>query len=460
MNFKQIMSIIILILSFCIAPEIFASNLKRYYVENVLDSDDKIIIEDLYGDRYLVEYGIGCLGMWREEWNYIYIDIGGSILDGIGDTIYINNFEDDCRVWDVDELSGNQSSVIGPASPTSPCTKSGFYFSADNVKYYDAQCILPYNPSWNLKTAEIYSQTCQNGGLLTEEQLVKIIIDMGNLSTSVMSEICKENQEYNKLMDDLINTAKEGFCRVYNQDDITFSKKLLEKKGLDKTWSYKLIGNLYLGRKNEELMDNYYDDKCTLKYDSNITNYITKYIKTECGRDTTIDELITWSKKLAENKNITNNSEFINYFDSQCNKEENTNELLLTQNIDKKLTTRLKGKILLQVENHGEAWYINPKDEKRHYMANGNEAYSIMRNLGVGITNIDLERIKTNTYFAKKHSGKIFLQVEAHGEAFYIDFKGNAHYLKDGIAAYNIMRDLGLGITNNDLNKIIEGKIN
>lgn len=124
-----------------------------------------------------------------------------------------------------------------------------------------------------------------------------------------------------------------------------------------------------------------------------------------------------------------------------------------------KLLDKLKGKILLQVESKGEAWYINPKTEEKYYMANGNEAFKIMRNFGVGIKNIDLEKIRINKIIAKKYSGKIFLQVEARGEAYYIDFNGTSHYLKDGAAAYEVMRSLGLGITNSDLNKIPEGKL-
>lgn len=124
------------------------------------------------------------------------------------------------------------------------------------------------------------------------------------------------------------------------------------------------------------------------------------------------------------------------------------------KNIDTGLSNRLKGKILLQVESHGEAWYINPKNAKRYYMANGNEAYNIMRDLGIGITNADLNKIKKDNKFAQKNSGKIFLQVESLGQAFYIDFNGTAHYLKDGEAAYNIMRELGLGIKTTDLDKI------
>ncbi|MDO8668490.1 MAG: hypothetical protein Q7K35_05390 [bacterium] len=119
------------------------------------------------------------------------------------------------------------------------------------------------------------------------------------------------------------------------------------------------------------------------------------------------------------------------------------------------LASRLKGKILLQVESKGEAWYVDPKTGEKNYMANGDEAYNIMRNLGVGITNKDLEKIQNNKNSAVKHSGKIFLQVESKGEAYYVDFSGNLHYLKNGLEAYGVMRNLGLGITNKDLDKII-----
>lgn len=118
------------------------------------------------------------------------------------------------------------------------------------------------------------------------------------------------------------------------------------------------------------------------------------------------------------------------------------------------LSNRLKGRILLQVEDRGQAWYVEPKSGERYYMADGNEAYDIMRNLGIGITNKDLDKFKASKSLAQKSSGKIFLQVQASGEAYYVDFNGNLHYLKDGLAAYEIMRSLGLGITNSNLDYI------
>jgi len=115
---------------------------------------------------------------------------------------------------------------------------------------------------------------------------------------------------------------------------------------------------------------------------------------------------------------------------------------------------RLRGRILLQVESRGEAYYVHPSTSERYYMANGDEAYNIMRSFGVGITNKDLNRLQDNKTEALKNKGKIFLQVESRGEAYYVDFSGNLHYLKNGSEAYSVMRNLGLGITNKDLDKI------
>jgi hypothetical protein len=66
---------------------------------------------------------------------------------------------------------------------------------------------------------------------------------------------------------------------------------------------------------------------------------------------------------------------------------------------DTALINRLKGRILLQVESHGESWYLNPKDGKRYYMKDGDAAYQIMRFLSLGITNANLALIPVNPKF-------------------------------------------------------------
>jgi SH3-like domain-containing protein len=123
-----------------------------------------------------------------------------------------------------------------------------------------------------------------------------------------------------------------------------------------------------------------------------------------------------------------------------------------------KTLSRTKGYILLQVESHGEAWYVDPVSGQRTYMKDGAAAFEIMRSFGLGINNANLDKLKKGDYsLINRLRGRIVLQVEAHGEAYYIHPRtGEAHYLANGAEAYRIMRELGLGITNNDLSAIAE----
>lgn len=117
------------------------------------------------------------------------------------------------------------------------------------------------------------------------------------------------------------------------------------------------------------------------------------------------------------------------------------------------LATKLKGKILLQVESNGEAWYVNPENEKRYYLGRPADAFQVMRELGLGISNKDFNSF--NGYVPSRLSGKILLKVEDSGKAYYAnpdDLK--MYYLGRPDDAFQIMRKLGLGITNNDLNTI------
>lgn len=117
------------------------------------------------------------------------------------------------------------------------------------------------------------------------------------------------------------------------------------------------------------------------------------------------------------------------------------------------LNERLKGKILLQVEGVGQAWYIDPATKKRAFLGRPADAFRIMRELGLGISEKDYNLF--NGYAPKKLSGKILLRVEANGEAYYVfpdDLK--MYYLGRPTDAFNIMREKGMGITNEDLNDV------
>lgn len=117
------------------------------------------------------------------------------------------------------------------------------------------------------------------------------------------------------------------------------------------------------------------------------------------------------------------------------------------------LAGRLKGKILLQVESKGEAWYVNPDNEKRYYLGRPADAFNVMRELGLGVSNKDFDL--WNNKAPNRLLGKILLKVEDSGKAYYVnpaDLK--MHFLGRPADAFRVMRELGLGIGDDNLSEI------
>ncbi len=209
----------------------------------------------------------------------------------------------------------------------------------------------------------------------------------------------------------------------------------------------------------------------------------------------------------------------VNIYLTTANLLKNNQQFSLVQPLgDIPLSKRLAGKILLQVERNGEAWYVDTDSQRRYYMKDGDIAYEMMRKFGLGISNANLakipiglderlinfdydgdllsdkieEAIGTDMYdddsdddgyndgeeiqngfdplstgtlsldqgLADKLRGHIVLQVESRGEAWYINpADGKRYYMKDGNSAYEIMRFLSLGITNENLEEIEIGSM-
>lgn len=117
------------------------------------------------------------------------------------------------------------------------------------------------------------------------------------------------------------------------------------------------------------------------------------------------------------------------------------------------LSERLSGRILLQVEAHGEAWYVNPVDQKRYFLGRADDAYRLMRELGLGISESDYN---ANKNYAKNNLlGRIVLRVHSRGQAYYVN-PLNRKFVSLGRPddAFKFMRELGLGISNQDLSRI------
>jgi len=115
--------------------------------------------------------------------------------------------------------------------------------------------------------------------------------------------------------------------------------------------------------------------------------------------------------------------------------------------------TRLSGRILIAVETNGETWYVNPINQQRYFLGQPLDALNIMQQLGLGISNQDFDSY--NGIAPARLSGLILLKVQSHGEAYYVNpVNLKMYYLGTPAAALNLMRSLSLGISNNDLNKM------
>jgi hypothetical protein len=124
---------------------------------------------------------------------------------------------------------------------------------------------------------------------------------------------------------------------------------------------------------------------------------------------------------------------------------------------DQSLAQRLSGLILLQVESHGEAWYVNPYNNKKYYLGRPADALNIMKNLGLGATH---DFIVSRAAYPDHVLGKILIDVDDYGKAYYIYPKDKKrYYLGRPDDAFAVMKQLGLGITNANLNKITVGFI-
>lgn len=130
------------------------------------------------------------------------------------------------------------------------------------------------------------------------------------------------------------------------------------------------------------------------------------------------------------------------------------------------LAAQLAGRILLQVERHGEAWYVHPVDGRRYFLGRPADALHVMSSLGLGISDDDLDDIPMDDSAAtgdrrlrERLAGRILLQVEDHGAAWYVDpLSLRRVALGRPADAFRLLQSRGLGASDASLARIPEGR--
>jgi len=148
----------------------------------------------------------------------------------------------------------------------------------------------------------------------------------------------------------------------------------------------------------------------------------------------------------------------------------------------------VRGRIILDVEMRGEAWYVDPATDERTYLGRPENAWRIMRDFGLGISDADLSGIvpapidpssignvdaqrayaqavgagatRVDRALAKRLAGRIVLQTEGRGEAWYVDpVDLRRYYLGRPEDAFAVMRARALGATHADVLRIPESGV-
>lgn len=127
---------------------------------------------------------------------------------------------------------------------------------------------------------------------------------------------------------------------------------------------------------------------------------------------------------------------------------------LLPLSVEAATPRHLYGRIVLEVERHGEAWYVHPQTGELSFLGRPSDALNLMRRVGLGITNENLFRIArpedttNDVAFARTLAGRILLQVEDRGEAWYVHPESlKRYYLGRPADALSLLRTQGLGVS-------------
>ncbi len=150
--------------------------------------------------------------------------------------------------------------------------------------------------------------------------------------------------------------------------------------------------------------------------------------------------------------------EFLSAVDNQASTEMSTPTATAAPTTG--LLGRVTGRLLLQVQQQGQIWYVDVPSQKR-YLVTKEQALPLFRALSLGISNNDLSKIfqcdgqvKPANDLSNRLSGRLLLAVEDLGRVWYVYPPQNCRYEVRTDNIMDLFRSLSLGITDGDLNAI------
>ena len=151
-----------------------------------------------------------------------------------------------------------------------------------------------------------------------------------------------------------------------------------------------------------------------------------------------MDSVLTWSDKFHDDR-------------AEVIAREKTQSLAP----DPVLAQRLRGRLLLQAESRGEAWYVHPDSIQRHYLGRSDHAFALLEIFKQELAAEELmEYLYNNDAFPQQYLGRI-LYSRTSSERYYIDpvTRHALKYAKPG-ELMQLLSSAMLGIADADLRKI------
>ncbi len=360
------------------------------------------------------------------------------------------------------EVESNPMYTTKTVTSNTPTTCTSWTYSNWSTCTNDTQTrtVVSSSPSGCTGGSPILTQSCSNGVDLivsniaitsnsSGQHIIATVKNIGNQNLAMnqsvilkltfgtnISEIqscnttgsmpCAIGNKYNGSI--AINAYGKSTLAPGEEYSITFDNGtyLLEKVGFDNSANYLIRAMVDWTDMIEESNEN--NNTITKSYTTTPTNSWT----TDCA---------------------SGNPQSCNLDNSNINTKPKT---LSKTKSDEALSNRLRGKLLLDVENKGRIFYVNPKDLQKYEVTFAN-ALPLFQKLSLGISNQNLNKISTDksTALGKQLVGKLLLQVEDRGRIWYIDTNG----LKHEVTWANLMdlfKKLSLGVNTENLNKIEE----